>query len=463
MDFTDLSLTDAANRINRREISSLALTRACLDRIARLDPQVNSFITVTPDLALSQAEAADRALVTGKQPGPLHGLPLAVKDLYHTRGVRTTAGSQVLTSFIPEDDAAAVRKIYDAGAVLLGKLNMHEFAFGVTGVNPHYGTSQNPWGVDRLPGGSSSGSGAALAAGLCLGSLGSDTGGSIRIPASFCGVVGLKPTYGRVSLRGVIPLSWHLDHAGPMARRVEDVALLLGVLAGYDPEDPASAAVPVPDYLSGLAGGVRGWRVALADDDHFTQADDAVLAAVRAAGAVFRDLGARVEKVAIPAGRAARRANGVMLLGDAAAYHAGRLRERPEAFGTDVRTRLEEGAARPPGDYVEARRTQAQVRRQFEIFFESFDLLLTPTTPVAAPLATGPDALEWARQLTRFTNPFNLTGLPALSLPCGFTREGLPVGLQLVAAPWLEARVLQAAYAYQQATEWHLRKPPFPR
>ncbi len=359
MDLTDLTLVGAANRIARREISSLALTRAYLARIDQLDPQVNSYITVTPELALRQAEAADRALGAGKPLGPLHGLPVAVKDLYHTRGVRTTAGSRILASYVPEDDAVAVQRLYNAGAVLLGKLNMHEFAFGVTGVNPHYGTSQNPWGLDRLPGGSSSGSGAALAAGLCLGSLGSDTGGSIRIPASFCGVVGLKPTYGRVSLRGVIPLSWHLDHAGPMARRVEDVALLLNVIAGYDPVDPVSAAVPVADYRAGLAGGVRGWRVALADDEYFTQADDEVLAAVRAAARVFRDLGARVEAVPLPAGRAARRANGVMLLGDAAAYHAARLQERPEEFGADVRARLEEGAARPVGEYVEARRTQA--------------------------------------------------------------------------------------------------------
>ncbi len=459
MDLTDLTLVEAAGRIVRREISSLELTRAFLERIGRLDPQMKCFITVTPELALRQAEEADRALAAGQPLGSLHGLPLAAKDLYHTRGVRTTAGSPIFASHLPEEDAAAVEKLHAAGAVLLGKLNMHELAYGVTGINPHFGTSQNPWGIDRLPGGSSSGSGAALAARLCLGSLGSDTGGSIRIPASFCGVVGLKPTYGRVSVRGVIPLSWHLDHAGPMARTVEDVAQLLGALAGFDPQDPYSADMPVGDYRSALAVGVRGWRVALADDEYFNQAEGEVLEAVRAAAAVFEGLGARVETVSLPAGRAARRANGVMLLVDAAAFHATRLQEHPEAFGGDVLARLQEAAARPAGDYVEARRTQAETRRQFEVFLNTYDLLLTPATPVVAPLAAELDSLEWARQLTRFTAPFNLTGLPALALPCGFTREGLPVGLQLVAGPWKETRVLQAAYAYEQAAGWHTRKP----
>jgi aspartyl-tRNA(Asn)/glutamyl-tRNA(Gln) amidotransferase subunit A len=459
MNLSDLTLTATAGQIARREISSLALTRAFLARIGQHDPQINAFITVTPDLALRQAEAADRDLEAGNPAGPLHGLPLAVKDLYDTRGVKTTAGSRILADHVPQVDGAVIQKLQEAGAIILGKLNMHEFAFGVTGVNPHYGTSQNPWGEDRLPGGSSSGSGAALAAGLCLGSLGSDTGGSIRIPASFCGVVGLKPTFGRVSVRGVIPLSWHLDHAGPMARRVEDVALLLGVIAGYDPLDPVSADVPVPDYRSGLANGVDGWRVALAEDDYFTQADGEVLDAVQVAAGAFRELGARVDRVPFPGGRAARRANGVMLLGDAATFHADRLKERGGEFGPDILARLKEGAARPVGDYVEARRTQAEIRRQFEVFFESYDLLLTPATPVVAPPTVGPDALEWARQLTRFTAPFNLTGLPALALPCGFTKEGLPVGLQLTGGPWKEAQVLQAAYAYEQATDWHLKKP----
>ena len=460
MELTALTLSEAAHLIAQHQVSPLELTRAHLARIDQLDPQVNSFITITADSALRSAQGAEDELQSGRVLGPLHGIPLALKDLYETRGVRTTAGSKFYAENVPEADAAVVHKLKAAGAVLLGKLNMHEIALGVTNVNPHYGDCCNPWDLARISGGSSGGSAAALAAELCLGSLGSDTGGSIRIPSSLCGVVGLKPTFGRVSLRGVHPLSWNLDHSGPMARRVRDVALLLQVIAGYDAGDPYSVSVRVEDYLACLEDGVPGWRVGLSSDEFFTGADAVVMEAVQEAAKVFESLGAQVSEVEIPGGRDASRANGLMTTSDAAVFHHERLQTRPEDFGPDVYQRLQYGAATKVNEYILARRTQTLMRRRFEDFFAEYDVLLAPTTPVVASLREGSDAVERAPQLTRFTAPFNLTGLPAISLPCGFTRQGLPIGLQLVARPWAEANLLRAAHAYEAATEWHLRRPP---
>jgi aspartyl-tRNA(Asn)/glutamyl-tRNA(Gln) amidotransferase subunit A len=459
MDQNYLTLAEAAQLIARGELSPVELTQAHLDRIEGLEPKLNCFITLTPDAALESARRAESEIQGGDHRGTLHGLPLALKDLFETKGVRTTAGSRFFADWIPEEDAFVVERLNAAGAVNLGKLNMHEIALGVTTNSLHYGACHNPWALDRTPGGSSGGSAAALAAGLCMGALGSDTGGSIRIPASLCGVVGLKPTFGRISLRGVFPLSWNLDHPGPMARSVEDVTLLLQVIAGYDPDDPVSVDVPVSDYMSQLKGGVRGWRVALAGDPFFTKGDPQVLSAVRAALEVFAGFGAQVTEVEIPGGYDAASANGLMVTSDAAAFHRQRLQEEPERFGADIRQRLETGAAFSSSEYSLARRTQSILRRQFERFFSEYDLLLTATTPIAAPPLEGPDAVEQARTLTRFTSPFNLTGLPAISLPCGFTDDGLPIGLQIVTRPWGEGALLRAANAYEKATDWHQRRP----
>jgi aspartyl-tRNA(Asn)/glutamyl-tRNA(Gln) amidotransferase subunit A len=463
MEPTDLTINEAAEQIAAGQLSPVELTLACIHRVERFDPQLNSFITFTPEVALEAARIAEEQIRSVGPRSRLHGIPFALKDLYETEGVRTTAGSLFFKDYLPEQDALVVEKLNAAGALSLGKLNMHEIALGVTNVNPHFGPCCNPWDVSRITGGSSGGSGSALAARMCLGSLGSDTGGSIRIPASLCGVVGLKPTYGRVSLRGVIPLSWNLDHAGPMARSVRDAALILQVIAGYDPLDPYSLDVPVDDYLDQIEGGVGGWRVALASDEFFSEVTDPqVLEAVRAAARLFDGLGARVELVAFPQARQAAKANGLMTPSDGAAFHHERLASRPELFGEDIRQRLETGAAFSSTEYILARRTQTVLRRQFSHFFEQYDLLLTPATAVPAPLIEGPDAIEQARLLTRFTAPFNLTGLPAISLPCGFTDGGLPVGLQIVAAPWAEARLLRAAYTYEQAAEWQDRVPSLP-
>jgi aspartyl-tRNA(Asn)/glutamyl-tRNA(Gln) amidotransferase subunit A len=462
MQLTSLTLLEASRLIAKREISPVELTQAQLDRIQAWDGKINAFITLTEKAALQAAREA-QSKIQAEAPGSLlNGVPLALKDLFETQGVRTTAGSKFFRDYIPPADAATVAALRSAGAVLLGKLNMHEIALGVTNVNPHYGACRNPWNLQRISGGSSGGSAAALAAEFCSGALGSDTGGSIRIPASLCGVVGLKPTYGRISLRGVIPLSWNLDHAGPMARRVEDVAALLQVIAGYDPQDPYSVRKPVDDYLEEIELGVEGWRMALASDEFFSRADSEVLQAVQAAAAQFEQLGAQVESKEVPNGYEAAKANGLMVPSDAAAYHRQRLEERPQDFGEDVLRRLRNGAAYTSGEYILARRMQSVTRRQYERFFEQVDVLLTPTTPVTAPFIEGPDAVEQAGRLTRFTAPFNLTGLPAISLPCGFTQGGLPVGLQMIAAPWAEKKLLRAAFVYQQATSWHTRRPQIP-
>ena len=461
-DISRLNLVTALGQLRRREYSAVELTETCLRQIERLNPTINAFITPTPEVARLGAVQAD-ALLAAQRSDPrqcaLLGMPIALKDLFETAGIRTTAGSKFFADHIPAEDAQAVRKLKLAGAVVLGKTNTHEIALGVTGVNPHYGPVKNPWDLTRVPGGSSSGSAAAVATGMCLAALGTDTGGSIRIPASLCGVVGLKPTYGRVSTRGVIPLSWNLDHVGPLTRTVQDAAMMLAALAGFDPHDPASADIPVEDYLAHLEDGVRGWRIALAAGEYVEASDPPVLAGLTEAAQVFKDSGAHVEKVDMSWLRDLALANGRMTQADGAAFHRERLAERPDWFGADVRQRLETGAALPSSEYALARRTQTESCRRFETFFEKFDVLLLPTTPIPAPSIEGTQAIDAARQLTRFTAPFNLAGLPALSVPCGFTDEKLPIGLQIVSKHWGEAKALRAGRTFEKATDWHNRIP----
>ena len=460
-DLSTLDLSTAIEALRRRDFSSLELTEACLHQIERFNPTINAFITPTLELAFQAALQAD-ALISLQSSNlndlVLLGVPVALKDLFETTGVRTTAGSKFYEEYFPGQDAQAVLKLKLAGAVILGKTNTHEIALGVTGVNPHFGAVRNPWDTSRITGGSSSGSAAAVAAGMCLAALGTDTGGSIRIPASLCGVVGLKPTYGRVSTRGVVPLSWNLDHVGPLARTVRDAAMMLQVLAGFDPHDPASTDVPVDDYLVHLEDGIKGWRVALAVGEYIEVSDPQVLAGVYSAAQVFKKLGAQVEKVDLSWLADLAQANTSMTQADAAAFHRHRLAEHPDWFGADVLQRLQTGAALTPSEYALARRMQAEGRRSFEMFFTKYDLLLLPTTPIPAPPIAGIDALEAARQLTCFTAPFNLIGLPALSVPCGWV-GGLPFGVQMVARHWGEAKALQAGHSFEQASYWHLRRP----
>jgi aspartyl-tRNA(Asn)/glutamyl-tRNA(Gln) amidotransferase subunit A len=453
LELTSLNLHQAADLLKHKRISPVDLIRAHLERIAQLDIRLNSFLTLTPELALQQAHQAETEIQHGYYKGALHGIPLALKDIFETQGIRTTAGSTFFADYIPEADAAVVQKLKEAGAVLLGKLNMHEIALGVTNENPHYGDCCNPWDLTRISGGSSGGNAAALAAGLCMGALGSDTGGSIRIPSALCGVVGFKPTYGRVSLRGVIPLSWNLDHAGPMARSVQDIAILMQAIAGYDPQDAWSVDMSVGDYLTVPEEGLQGWRIALAANEYFTDAeivDGEVQSAVSQAAQVFEDLGACVEQVPFPNAREAAMANGLMTPSDAAAFHHQRLAENPQGFGQDVLKRLQSGAAHTSMEYSLARRMQIILRCQFNEFFNEFDLLLTPTTPITAPMRGSADAVERAKLLTRFTAPFNLTGLPALSVPCGWSSEKLPIGLQIIGKAWADAKVLLAGRLFEQ-------------
>ncbi|MBA4423926.1 MAG: Asp-tRNA(Asn)/Glu-tRNA(Gln) amidotransferase subunit GatA [Syntrophus sp. (in: bacteria)] len=461
-DISTINLFTALEQLCRREFSAVELTEACLRQIERLNPTINAFITLTPELACQGALQADALLTlqpSSLEQFPLLGMPVALKDLFETAGIRTTAGSKFFAGHIPAEDAQVVLKLKLSGGVVLGKTNMHEIALGVTGVNPHYGAVKNPWDLARVTGGSSSGSAAAVATGMCLAALGTDTGGSIRIPASLCGVVGFKPTYGRVSTRGVIPLSWNLDHVGPLTRTVQDAAMMLAAMAGFDPQDPASADVPREDYLVHLEDGVRGWRIALAVGKYVEASDPQVLAGVAEAAQVFMDLDAQVEKVDMSWLADLALANGRMVQADGAAFHRERLAEHPDWFGADVRQRLETGAALTSSEYALARRTQAESRRRFEMFFEKYDLLLLPTTPIPAPPIEGTQAIEAARQLTRFTAPFNLVDLPALSVPCGFTGEKLPIGLQMISKHWGEAKALRAGRAFEQATEWHNRRP----
>ncbi len=452
MELDTPSLTDQRNLMKSGEIDASVVAAACRRQIERLNPTLNAFITVAHP---SQSEFAP-----GNGSMPLFGIPMAVKDLYNTKGIRTTGGSKFFADHVPSEDAVVVDKIKKAGAFIIGKTNTHEIALGVTNNNPHFGVCRNPWDIQRIPGGSSGGSAVAVATGMALAALGTDTGGSIRIPASLCGVVGLKPTYGRVSLRGILPLSWNLDHAGPLARRVEDAALILQIMSGYDEQDPASVKTLPGDYSSHLRDAVKDRRLALAVGGFIEEETDReVLAAVRAAAKTMEELGAVVTEINTDFLRNAALANGLMVQADAAAFHRERLKEHPDWFGADVRQRLETGAAFTATEYALARRIQDETRRRLALLFEEYDSLLLPTTPITAPLLEGENAIERARLLTRFTAPFNLTGLPALSIPCGFSSQGLPIGLQIVSRAWNEAGILRSGYVYQQATEWHTKKP----
>lgn len=462
-----LSLAEAGRLVRDRKLSPVEITDAYLAQIERLEPRLNAFITVTADEARQAARACTEEIAADKPRGPLHGLPVAIKDLFDVAGMRMTAGSRILGENVAAEDSEVAARLKAAGAVMLGKLNLHEFAFGATGVNPHYGPARNPWDSERITGGSSSGSGAAVAAGECLSALGTDTGGSIRIPASLCGIVGLKPTYGRVSKRGVLPLSWALDHIGPMTRTVEDAALLLGILAGHDPGDAASADEPVPDYTRSLDGGVRGLRIGVPRRFFFENVDPEVEAAVRSAITLLGEMGAAVSEIDVPLIDEIPGALTAIMLPEALAVHQRWMNERPEDYGDDVRYRLELGSTYLAVHYVQAQRLrELAVRAWREEVFSQVDLIATPTTPITAPLieeATGSASSGPGLQVTfgliRFTNPLNFLGVPAISVPCGFSGEGLPIGLQLAGRWWNEEAVLRAAHAHETATDWHKRRP----
>ena len=453
-----LSISEALDLIRGQKLTPQALAEACFSQIERLNPTLNAFITVCDERPMGNPQPSEQTIPLALA-NALRGIPIAVKDLFDTAGIRTTIGSKFFQDNVPNADAFVIEKLKQAGATIMGKTNTHEIALGVTGNNPHFGAAHNPWDATRIPGGSSSGSAIAVATGMALGALGTDTGGSIRIPASLCGIVGFKPSYGRVSLRGVFPLSWNLDHAGPLTTCVRDAALVLQVISIYDAVDPGSIKMLTGDYLGHLVDDMQGRKIALGIGEYVESADPEVLNAVQNAAAVFETLGCKVQTVNVSWMRDAALANATMTRCDGAAVHRDRLRDHPEMFGADILQRLQQGANTTSTEYALARRTQTEVKKRLELFFESYDFLIVPSTPIAAPTIAGNDAVEQAARLTRFTAPFNLTGLPAISIPCGFTKEGLPIGLQIISRAWADAKVLNAAYAYEQATEWHKQKP----
>jgi aspartyl-tRNA(Asn)/glutamyl-tRNA(Gln) amidotransferase subunit A len=460
-DLAWLSLADASALVRDRQVSSVELTRACLARIAQLNPTLNAFITVTADQALRAAKTADTEIAQKRWRGPLHGIPIALKDLIDTAGVKTTAGSAIFADRVPRADAEVVLRLRDAGAVMLGKLNMHEFAYGDSSAQSHYGPVRNPWDPERVPGGSSGGSAAAVAAGLCYAALGSDTGGSIRQPAAYCGIVGFKPTYGLVSTRGVVPLSWSLDHVGPMCRGVADAALALQPIAGYDPLETNSLAASPPDYMAAVRGRTPALRLGIPRAVFYEGLDADVERAVNEALRVLRGLSASIQDVQLPPYKP------LPIVGaEAYAYHAPYFTKTPDRYQPMTRRRLEAGSRVTASAYIEGRRELDRLRRSVLAVFQSVDLLITPTTPILP--ATVQEALRdpgtppagGVAPSLRNTQPFDIYGLPCLSLPCGFSRGGLPIGLSISGPPLGEATVLSVAYAYEQATEWHRRRPP---
>jgi aspartyl-tRNA(Asn)/glutamyl-tRNA(Gln) amidotransferase subunit A len=469
-DTTVLTVAEAVARMRTGELTASALIETCLRRIERLEPALKACVTVMADTAREQAQAADAALATGHDRRPLLGIPLGIKDLYETAGVRTTASSRVLQDWIPERDATVVAKLRAAGAIPLAKTNTHEFAFG-TQTSP----TENPWGAGRVPGGSSGGSAAGIATGEFLSALGTDTGGSIRIPAGWCGVTGLKPTFGLVSRAGIVPLSWSLDHAGPIARTVEDCALLLDAIAGYDAADPGSVDVPLLDYEAALATqrspaeAVRGTRIGVPSGYFFDQVDGEVEAAVRAAIQQLEQLGAEIVEVPMPDGMEDLLVvyRGVQKP-EAFTYHSdqGWLETRAERYAPEVRANILSGGDYSAADYIRFQRRRRAFADAMRAAMQGVDALATPTLAIPAPLIAEYSAPlrvngeELRAGALRLTIPFDLTGQPALALPCGFTTDSLPISLQLAAAHFGEATLLRLGHAYQRVTDWHLRLPP---
>ncbi|HLN03702.1 MAG TPA: amidase [Bryobacteraceae bacterium] len=452
------NLATASDRVRRKTISPVELTQACLRRIERLNPLLNAYITVTAEAALAQARELEAELQHGRWRGPLHGIPVSLKDNIDTAGIRTTAASELFKDRVPTEDAEVVRRLKNAGAILLGKTNLHEFALGGSSSVSYFGPVHNPWALDRISGGSSGGSAAATAAGLCFGSLGTDTAGSIRNPACYCGIVGFKPTYGRVSNRGAIPDSWTLDHVGPICRTVEDTALMLGVIAGYDQLDPASVDTPVPDYNHAFRMQASKLRLGVVRTPFFESLDSEIANAVAAAIEVLRKMTASVEDTVLPSGSLPLDEIFARVIGvESYTYHSQWFADSPEKYQPATRQRIQGSAEVKAAVYMQARRQLDLLRRQVKNVFATVDLLITPTVPSPpVVIAQGADPNSWNK---RNTSPFNVLGLPAISVPCGFTTSGLPVGLQIVGAPFAESTVLALALAYEQATEWHRRSP----
>ena len=466
-DLTGMDISQLAALIARRELSPADAARAYIQRIEHLNPRLGAYITVMADSAMADARRAESEIAAGEYRGPLHGVPVAVKDILYTKGTLTTAGSRALANHYPAYDSTIIERLRDAGAVLLGKLNLSEFAMGGTIDHP-YGTPRNPWNPDHSAGGSSSGSAVAVAGGLCAGALGSDTGGSIRGPSAFCGIVGLRPTYGRVTRHGAVPMSWSLDTIGPMARSVADCAIILQAIAGRDERDPTSAAEPVPDYLAAMnVGNMRGTTIALPRemldyDGLDAETRDAAIAAVHH----LAELGAAVREISLPMSARSGAAFLATADADCAEFHLDRLRESPHLYDRNTRTRLTTAALIPAPTYLRGLRARALIREELADALSGCDIVAMPASPTPAPpIAQSTGALggyyEGRRDLERrrYTSPAALAGLPAMSLPCGFSQDGLPIGLQLIGRPFAEGALLGAARAYERSAGWRTSAP----
>ena len=456
-DLTGLTLKKASDLFRSGAVSAVELTQACLNRIEKYNPTLNAFTTVTADQALTAARQMDAEQRLRHWRGPLHGIPIVLKDNMDTAGIRTTAASELFKDRVPSENAEVARRLKQAGAILLGKTNLHEFAYGGSSSVSYFGPVRNPWALDRVPGGSSGGSAVATAASLCFCSLGTDTAGSVRIPASYCGIVGFKPTYGRVSNRGVVPLSWTLDHVGPLCRTVEDCALLLRVIAGFDELDATSLDVPVPDYSRSLKMQTTKLRLGIPQAPFFENLDPEIAQAIDIAIEVLHKLTGSVKDVGLPAAVNLRTIMGP----EAYAYHSQWIMKSPEKYQPQTRERLIQFASAVTAqDYVQARRQCDLLRTQIKKVFTTVDLLVMPT--MAGPPSTI-IPIEQSANLdpgrTRNTWPFDVFGLPAITVPCGFTKSGLPIGVQIVGAPFAEATVLALAHAYERETEWHTHHP----
>jgi len=458
-----VTIQETSTALRKKTVSSVELLNESLGRIAALDSKLKAFITVSVETAQIQAQQADRDLADGKDHGPLHGVPVAVKDVFCTQGVLTTCGSKLFADYVPGHDSAVVERLRAAGAVIVGKTNMHELAYGVTSTNPHFGTVRNPWSLDRIAGGSSGGSGSAVAAGMVPMAMGSDTGGSIRIPAAYCGAVGLKPSFGRVSRHGVLPLDFSLDHMGPLTRCVRDAALTLNALAGFDPRDPTSSRRPVTPYLPSEPVAIQALRIGLPENFYFERVSPSVATAVRKAAQLAEEAGAVLVPVRLPDVTELNTIGRIILLAEASATMEPYLDRRGD-FGADVLALLDQGRLLPATDYVNAQRVRRMLLREFHAVWKQADCLLTPTTPTAAPRigqsTINLDGEEDVRLAsTRLVRGINVLGWPALSLPCGFDEEGLPVGLQILAPAFQEALILRVGAALEDALGLAERHP----
>lgn len=461
-----LTLAEAARLVKTREVSPVELVDACLARIEAVNGRLSAFISVFEREARQVAEAAEIMTRAGHDLGPLHGIPVALKDNVAVRGMLTTAGSKVLADWVPDRDATVAARLRQAGAILIGKTNMHEFAWGGTSDNPHYGTVRNPWNTDRFPAGSSGGSGAAVAARACYGAIGTDTGGSVRLPSAINGIVGIRPTYGRVSNHGIIPLAWSMDTAGPMTRTVEDCALMFGVIAGHDPKDPTTARHSTADYAAGLGEEIRGLRIGIVPGYFFNHLQPAVHEAVQRALDTLVSLGAHLVEVDIANIHGNISAQLTIEAAEPSAYHQRWLRERPEDYGDDVRSLLEIGELLFATHYIQAQRYRSLLRNEFIEAFRRVDIFVCPTLPFTATrvgemkvvIENGVEE-DMLSAIMQFTGVPSLTGLPSLNVPCGFDSDGLPIGMQLIGRPFDEATLFRAGAAYQRATDFHLQEP----